>query len=238
MSAILCHRERSFSCHFFRKIKHYSIILRLSIFLKSFLENQLWRNSSSPTETTTTTTASNLYSLNLLDLVTPEEKEETSSESTDSSSDLLQQQQQQQQGLNLVMERGALKPLQQQVDAIDSSIKSYLPGCRFGTAERCLLVAQLFGDESAALFWLMALHYLERQTASASSASEKGNSDGKSPSDSSRWSLPLSMDILLGNDIYKDYQLKRLSLQDARASTYEQISQCTENSIYLGLFAR
>ena len=44
----------------------------------------------------------------------------------------------------------------------------------------------------------------------------------------------MSMDILLGNEAYKDYQLKRLSLQDARASTYEQISQCTENSIYLG----
>jgi hypothetical protein len=49
-----------------------------------------------------------------------------------------------------------------------------------------------------------------------------------------RTSLPLSFDILLENKSYKDYQLRRLSLQDARASTYDQVSQCTENCIYLG----
>jgi len=42
----------------------------------------------------------------------------------------------------------------------------------------------------------------------------------------------------MDNEAYNEYQLSRLRLQDARASTYEQINQCTENSIYLGLTDR
>jgi len=100
-------------------------------------------------------------------------------------------------------------------------------------------VAQLFGDESASVFWLVALHYLERG-AQRKTPVLMNTDDGQSPKReaSFRWTLPLSMDVLLGNEIYQEYQLKRLSLQDARASTYEQISQCTENSIYLGLTDR
>ena len=134
-------------------------IHRLSIFLKNFLKNQLWRQNESSDRKSSEAGA---YSLNILDLVTPEETEETVGDQPPSEQEQQQQQPQHQQTLNLVMERNVLKPLQQQIDAIDASIKSYLPGCRFGTAERCLLVAQLFGDESASIFWLVALHYLER----------------------------------------------------------------------------
>merc|ERR1712142_18477 len=171
-----------------------------------------------------------------------EEKEDTDSftvldkaETIDSEQRQKELQEQPSPSLTLVMERAALKPLQQQVDAIDADIKSYLPGCRYGTAERCLLVSRLFGDESATLFWLIALHYLDR----ARKAKESSLSSVTVPAnDDDRWSLPLSLDILLGNATFKEYQLKRLRLQDARASTYDQISQCTENSIYLGLTDR
>ena len=176
--------------------------------------------------------------MNLLDLVTAmEEKEDTDSftvlDKTETTDPEQQRQLQEQPSpsLTLVMERAALKPLQQQIDAIDTDIKSYLPGCRYGTAERCLLVSRLFGDESATLFWLIALHYLDR----ARKAKESSSSSVTVPAnDDDKWSLPLSLDILLGNATFKEYQLKRLRLQDARASTYDQISQCTENSIYLG----
>jgi len=32
--------------------------------------------------------------------------------------------------------------------------------CMTGTAERCLLTARLFGDESELAFWTVALHYI------------------------------------------------------------------------------
>ena len=191
------------------------------------MENQLWRSSSSDLFS-----SSSNYSLDLLGLVSAEDSEETK---TDADSEQLTSQQQQQSAQpqqhsspSLVMELPALKPLQQQIGAIDAEIKTYFPSCRYGIAERCFLVARLFGDESAALFWLVALHYLRRK------ATRQQNQLQKCDKTDSQWSLPLSLDILMGNESYKDYQLKRLRLQDARASTYEQISQCTENSIYLG----
>lgn len=43
---------------------------------------------------------------------------------------------------------------------IDEDIRSYLMRCRFGTAERCLHTARLFGDESEVKFWTIALYYM------------------------------------------------------------------------------
>ena len=39
-------------------------------------------------------------------------------------------------------------------------VKDYLPHCPFGVAQRSLIVARLFGDESEITFWTIALHYL------------------------------------------------------------------------------
>ncbi|XP_053406773.1 WD repeat-containing protein 11-like [Mercenaria mercenaria] len=43
---------------------------------------------------------------------------------------------------------------------IDVDLASYLGNCRFGTAERCLHTARLFGDESEVRFWTIALYYM------------------------------------------------------------------------------
>ncbi|XP_056005072.1 WD repeat-containing protein 11-like [Ostrea edulis] len=47
-----------------------------------------------------------------------------------------------------------------QIDLLDSDTLDYLPLCRFGVAERCLMLAKVFGDESDFLFWTVALYYL------------------------------------------------------------------------------
>ncbi|KAK7110591.1 WD repeat-containing protein 11-like [Littorina saxatilis] len=61
------------------------------------------------------------------------------------------------------------KELQKAVNAhlalLNSSMQTYLPKSQFGTAERCLTVARLFGDESEIHFWTVALHYLRTNKA-------------------------------------------------------------------------
>ncbi|XP_064630114.1 WD repeat-containing protein 11-like isoform X2 [Lineus longissimus] len=68
------------------------------------------------------------------------------------------------------------KAVNQELEIMDNNLKSYLPCCQFGTAQRCLLAARLFGDESELEFWEIALHYLR---------SEKTGPMSKSPSRSS-----------------------------------------------------
>ncbi|XP_050396083.2 WD repeat-containing protein 11 [Patella vulgata] len=53
--------------------------------------------------------------------------------------------------------------INKQLNLIDSSMTSYLPRTQFGTAERCLLIARIFGDESDLHFWTVALHYLRSE---------------------------------------------------------------------------
>lgn len=48
---------------------------------------------------------------------------------------------------------------------LNDGLLTYLPMCRFGTAERCLLTARFFGDESEVHFWTVALHYLRTNKA-------------------------------------------------------------------------
>lgn len=61
------------------------------------------------------------------------------------------------------------KELQKTVNShmalMNSGLVSYLPKCQFGTAERCLITARIFGDESEVQFWTIALHYLRTNRA-------------------------------------------------------------------------
>lgn len=47
-----------------------------------------------------------------------------------------------------------------QMELLDDDLRAYLETCPFGTAERCLITARLFGDESELAFWTVALHYI------------------------------------------------------------------------------
>ncbi|XP_014675037.1 PREDICTED: WD repeat-containing protein 11-like [Priapulus caudatus] len=60
----------------------------------------------------------------------------------------------------------------EQVDVLDRDVRSYLPSCRFGVAERCLTVGRLFGDESEIYFWTVALYYLRAEKARPMSKSD------------------------------------------------------------------
>ncbi|XP_025096054.1 WD repeat-containing protein 11-like [Pomacea canaliculata] len=57
-------------------------------------------------------------------------------------------------------DRDLQNTISSQMALLDSSLKAYLSKCQFGTAERCLIVARLFGDEAEVHFWTVALHYL------------------------------------------------------------------------------
>ncbi|KAK7498382.1 hypothetical protein BaRGS_00010336, partial [Batillaria attramentaria] len=72
------------------------------------------------------------------------------------------------------------KTVNNHLTLMNSGLISYLPKCRFGTAERCLITARFFGDESEVHFWTVALHYLRTNRArptwkeSGSSAQAEG----------------------------------------------------------------
>ncbi|XP_022080580.1 WD repeat-containing protein 11-like isoform X4 [Acanthaster planci] len=58
-----------------------------------------------------------------------------------------------------------IKAVNDQFDIMPQKMKDYLPVCPYGTAQRCLLAAQLFGDEAETTFWTVALQYLKAEKA-------------------------------------------------------------------------
>ncbi|XP_076467443.1 WD repeat-containing protein 11-like [Babylonia areolata] len=136
---------------------------------------------------------------------------------------------------------------------MDSTLKAYLPKCQFGTAERCLLAARLFGDESEIHFWTVALHYLRtnksnpswKEAGSPTSPVEGGDLVDLAQSDEEQQSqrlcslfrdqpLERCYDSLCDNYSYKTYQLDRVSLHDSKRATYEHTQKCAENYMLLG----
>jgi hypothetical protein len=51
--------------------------------------------------------------------------------------------------------------VKQQLDLMDEEQLQYLQCCPLGTAERSLIAAQLFGEQSEIDFWTVALYYLQ-----------------------------------------------------------------------------
>ncbi|XP_071948596.1 WD repeat-containing protein 11-like [Antedon mediterranea] len=52
-----------------------------------------------------------------------------------------------------------------QMNLLPMEIQSYLSACPYGTAQRCLFAANLFGDEAEMNFWTVALYYLKSEQA-------------------------------------------------------------------------
>lgn len=137
--------------------------------------------------------------------------------------------------------------VQNQLQNLDQDIKHYLSRCPFGTAERCLLISRLFGDEESAKFWTVALHYLKRHIYLMAKDSEKStplNENDCNDSDSIRpdrvWAEPFldppldtGYDILMENQTYQRLQLDRTYLHDFKRSTYAQTQRCIENLLLL-----
>lgn len=51
--------------------------------------------------------------------------------------------------------------MKEQLDLMDEEKLEYLRLCPLGTAERSLVVSQLFGEEAEVDFWTVALYYLQ-----------------------------------------------------------------------------
>jgi hypothetical protein len=51
--------------------------------------------------------------------------------------------------------------VKEQLELMDEEQLEYLQQCPLGTAERSLIVAQLFGEQAEVDFWTVALYYLQ-----------------------------------------------------------------------------
>ncbi|XP_077991912.1 WD repeat-containing protein 11-like isoform X2 [Glandiceps talaboti] len=53
----------------------------------------------------------------------------------------------------------------EQIKVMPAEVRNFLPYCSNGVAQRCLLTARLFGDESESNFWTVAMYYLRMEQA-------------------------------------------------------------------------
>ena len=60
-------------------------------------------------------------------------------------------------------EENFIRAVNEQFNIMPQDVKSFLPICPYGTAQRCLVTARLFGDESEVDFWTVALFYLKSE---------------------------------------------------------------------------
>lgn len=155
-----------------------------------------------------------------------------------------------------------IEDINSQLNMIDQELADYLPVCKYGVAERCLLVSRLFGDESDLLFWTVALYYLCTEKISPiknSSPSSPGDIFVPptpayketndlvvldNPEEEERKFLekqlykchPLEsyFDTICDNASYQKYQLDRIALHDSKRATYEHTKKCAENYVMLG----
>jgi WD repeat-containing protein 11 len=130
--------------------------------------------------------------------------------------------------------------------------------CSFGTAERCLITARLFGDESELVFWTVAQHYIRASAAGGIGKTPSGDGltilgrgaenllildEGSTETTNDDQSLlPTIRNKLLGtcHDIVRDnrtfgeYERRRAALHDARRAPGEPTRRCAEDLILLG----
>ena len=106
---------------------------------------------------------------------------------------------------------------------LDPDAKEMLLNCKCGVAERCLITASLYGDESEIKFWSVALYYLKVYSQRLSSGKIK-----RSPQ-----ALEGCYDILCDNEEFRRRELRRVKVHEARRSSNEQTRRCADNLIFL-----
>ncbi|EDV20115.1 uncharacterized protein TRIADDRAFT_10380, partial [Trichoplax adhaerens] len=120
----------------------------------------------------------------------------------------------------------------QQLSLLPNGLTDYVENAPFGTAQRCLITAKLFGDQSEIEFWTLALHYLRK-----AHVNDDVDTSAKL-SDSSNCSLDASLDtcydLLRNRKIFRKDQLERAFLHDAKRTSYAQTNKCECNLILLG----
>jgi len=71
--------------------------------------------------------------------------------------------------------------VQDMLENIPREMGELLYSCRYGTAERCIHIAQIYGDESDFVFWNVALHYLRKQRLNKDCLKHQGSYDMQPP---------------------------------------------------------
>ncbi|XP_033632855.1 WD repeat-containing protein 11-like isoform X3 [Asterias rubens] len=74
-----------------------------------------------------------------------------------------------------------IKAVNDQFDIMPEKIKNYLPVCPYGTAQRCLIAAQLFGDEAETIFWTVGSQYLKAEKARMNCVVHKDSPENPGP---------------------------------------------------------
>ncbi|XP_063221643.1 WD repeat-containing protein 11-like [Bacillus rossius redtenbacheri] len=143
-----------------------------------------------------------------------------------------------------------LEALQEQLDVLDDDL-DYLEHCPKGTAERSLIAAQFFGDQSDVDFWTVALYYLQvakleskyGKVAAMGGSTESETVSMSSPSvlDTKRINrypslqpLDTCYDVLCEPYTYQCLQLERVSLHESKRGDYQHTRKVIEQLILLG----
>lgn len=140
----------------------------------------------------------------------------------------------------------------EQLSMVDVQRLEYMKFCPLGTAERCLLVAQLFGDLAEVDFWTVALYYLQ-VTKIEMKYGKTGDIEQHSSGDMTACSgSPTSMDtkrinryphiqpldsyydVLCEPYTYQKLQLERVTLHESKRGDYLHTKKVIEQLILLG----
>ncbi|GFY16613.1 WD repeat-containing protein 11 [Trichonephila clavipes] len=127
---------------------------------------------------------------------------------------------------------------EEQLESLSSDWRHYLKCCPYGTAERCLFVSRIFGDNEGCLFWTVALHFLKQQKYEQLLLGSKSKEQKEAKDEDSQHFLnhPLdtAYDFFCDSDVYKKLQLDRVRLHLSKRTTYSQTQQCAERLLLLG----
>ncbi|KAJ4431502.1 hypothetical protein ANN_20100 [Periplaneta americana] len=144
-----------------------------------------------------------------------------------------------------------LHVVKEQLDMMDEEQLDYLHQCPLGTAERSLVAAQLFGDQTEVDFWNIALYYmqafkLESRHSKVIDVDQSAGGDiitTGSPSalDTKRINryphlqpLDTCYDVLCDPYTYQRLQLERVSLHESKRGDYQHTKKVIEQLILLG----
>ncbi|KAG8183940.1 hypothetical protein JTE90_006865 [Oedothorax gibbosus] len=129
-----------------------------------------------------------------------------------------------------------------QLTGLGEELRHFLRRCPFGTAERALHTARLFGDQDGCIFWTVALHFLKyikhkNLQESASNEQNPDNSSKESEEISEQFldePLDTGYDFFCDSYVYKSLQLERVHLHLSKRSSAQQTQQCVERLLLLG----
>lgn len=144
-----------------------------------------------------------------------------------------------------------LHVVKEHLELMDEEQLHYLQQCPLGTAERSLIAAQLFGEQSEVDFWTVALYYLqvsklETRNSKAVDVDQAAgvdlqNTGSPSPLDTRRINryphlqpLDTCYDVLCDSYTYQRLQLERVSLHESKRGDYEHTKKVIEQLILLG----